>query len=250
MAVIGLLKILLLPPGNLILLAAAGLLVRKRWPRTSRALIAASLLLLLVLSMPACSNLLLHTLETYPPLTPGDFVDDAGAIVILSGDVYSRAPEYGEDTVGRTSLERLRYGAWLHRATGGVPLLTTGGIIRPAEIPLGEAMARILRDEFQLPVRWVETESSNTFENAQMSAEILRREGIEKIYLVTSASHMRRSKAAFDAVGLEVVPAPTGFAPPLKPFVGDFMPRAKSLQRSADAFYEWFGLLWYELAYL
>jgi hypothetical protein len=32
----------------------------------------------------------------------------AGAIVVLSGDYYRYAPEYGGATIGRLTLERLR----------------------------------------------------------------------------------------------------------------------------------------------
>lgn len=229
-------------------LGLAGWLAGRRFKRTGRALVALAVAGLVAQSLPLCSTLLLRSLERYPALGEGDLVADAGAIVILSGDVYSRAPEYGADTVGDATLTRLRYGAWLHRATG-VPLLTTGGVIRPSRASLGELMARTLREEFGVPVRWIEVESENTFGNARLSAEILHAAGVTKIYLVTSASHMRRSKAAFEAVGLEVVPAPTGLTPPLGPVVGDFVPRAEALRDSATALYEWFGMLWYRLAY-
>ena len=123
--VISLLKILLLPPGCLLVLAVAGLLTLRRWPWVGRSLLAASLGFLYVLSTPACSGLLRHSLEKYPALTEADLVTDAGAIVVLSADEYSSAPEYRHsDTVGVITLERIRYGAWLHRATGGLPVLT------------------------------------------------------------------------------------------------------------------------------
>ena len=244
-----LIKALLLPPAGLFILAAIGLLVL-RWPRVGKALLAASLLLLIVSSLPACSGLLVASLETLPALEPSEFDGAVGAIVVLGGDAYAGAPEFGKDTVGRLTLERLRYAAWLHRATGGVPLLTTGGKIRPAKTALGQAMAATLRDEFQVPVNWVEAESANTYENARGSAEILRPEGVHRIYLVTSARHMRRAKASFEAVGFEVIPAPTGFKGGRAPSFGDFVPRAKAVKQTSDALYEWFGLVWYHIAYL
>ena len=79
----------------------------------------------------------------------------------------------------------------------------------------------------------------------QMAAD----KGIEKIYLVTSATHMRRSVAAFEATGLTVVAAPTNLPSPMGPTFGDFMPRAKALFDSSTALYEWFGMAWYQLAY-
>ena len=229
-------------------LALAGWLAGRRFKRAGRIMLALAVVGLVAQSLPACSTLLLRSLERYPALGEPDLVTDAGAIVILSADVSSRAAEYGGDTVGVTTLTRLRYGAWLQRKTG-LPVLTTGGVIRPARVSLGELMARTLRDEFGVPVRWIETESDNTFGNARSSAEILRPAGVRKVYLVTSASHMWRSKASFEAVGLEVVPAPTDLTPPLRPIVGDFIPRAEALRDSSIALYEWFGMVWYRLAY-
>lgn len=244
-------KILLLPPGSLLVLAAVGLATLRRWPVVGRSLLAASLILLYLLSTPFCSGLLEHSIENYPALAETDLVDDAEAIVVLGADEYSSAPEFGQaDTVGRLSLERIRYAAWLHRATGGVPLLVTGGKLRPRGTPVGETMATTLREEFGVPVRWVEDASTNTYENTKFSAEILRHAGVGKIYLVTSASHMRRSVATFEAVGFQVVPAPTNLAPSIRPVIGDFLPRAKSLHDSSQALYEWIGVVWYHLAYI
>ena len=244
-------KILLLPPGSLLVLAVVGLAAMRRWPVVGRSLVAVSLVLLYSLSTPFCAGLLEHSLEKHPGLAEADLVDDAGAIVVLGADEYSPAQEFGQaDTVGRLSLERIRYAAWLHRATGGVPLLTTGGKLRPRGTPVGETMATTLREEFGVPVRWVEDASTNTYENTKFSAEMLNDAGVRKIYLVTSASHMRRSVAIFEAFGFEVVPAPTNLAPPIGPVIGDFLPRAKALLDSSQALYEWIGLVWYHLAYI
>ncbi|HXV76225.1 MAG TPA: YdcF family protein [Candidatus Polarisedimenticolaceae bacterium] len=239
---------MVLPPGNLILLSLAGFLLFRRWPRVGLSLLAASSIGLVALSAPVCSSLLLRSLETYPPLTEGDYPADVQAIVILGAESYSPAREFGTDTIGGTTLERVRYGARLHRATG-VPILTTGGTIRPANVPVGRAMAEVLAGEFGVPVRWTETESSNTFENAKFSAALLERDGVGKIYLVTTASHIPRAKLAFEAMGLEVVPAPTSLTRRPTPILGDFLPRIKALHDSHDAFYEWLGLWWYRLAY-
>lgn len=233
------------------MLAVVGLATLRRWPVVGRSLLAASLVLLYALSTPFCSGLLRHSLEQYPAVSTVDRVGDAQAIVVLGADEYSSAPEYDErDTVGPITLERIRYGAWLHRATDGVPLLTTGGKLRSRGTPVGETMAETLREEFGVPVRWVENASSNTYENTKFSAEILREAGVDKVYLVTSASHMRRSVATFESAGFEVIPAPTDIPGPLGPVLGDFLPRASALHHSSEALYEWIGLVWYHVAYI
>jgi len=241
-------KILLLPPFNAFALGLAGWVIGRRRRLTGRVVVWIAVLALVAQSLPLCGVLLLRSLERYPALGEGDLDPDAGAIVVLGGDMYYGAPEYGGDTVGPTTLQRVRYGAWLHRATD-VPLLTSGGRIPPGREPISTLMARVLREEFDVPVRWVETESDNTYTNARFSAEILLAEGVSKVYLVTSASHMWRSKIAFEAAGLEVVPAPTDLAPELHFALGDFVPRAEGMRDSAVALYEWFGMLWYRIAY-
>ena len=243
---LGLPKLLIQPPLNVLALGLVGWLAGRRFKRTGHALVLLALAGLVAQSLSACSRTMLRALERYPALTEADFAPDAGAIVVLSAGVYY-GPEFGRETVGDTTMLRLRYGAWLHRATG-VPLLTTGGVALPVREPLGELMARTLREEFVVPVEWVETRSRNTFENAKYSAEILRRAGVHKIYLVTTASHMWRSKTAFEKMGLEVVPAPTDFSEfPLEP--ADFLPTAEALDESATVIYEVVGMLWYRLVY-
>ena len=239
-------KELLLPPADLLLLALFGLVVLRRRPALGRACIGFSLALLYLLSTPVVSIWLVHGVQVGQPLTRFDH--DVGAIVVLSAGAYRHAIEYGGDTVGGVTLERLRYGARLQRRTG-LPMLVTGGRGLAGHPSLAELMATALDESFGVSPRWVETAAANTYQNAVNSAAILRSQGIAKIYLVTHGWHMRRSVAAFEAVGLQVVPAPTrqvrppGYTPPF------FVPTVASLGDSARAIHEWLGLAWYRIVY-
>ena len=71
-------------------------------------------------------------------------------------------------------------------------------------------MAASLEREFGVPVRWVETRSRTTHENAVLSAAVLKRDGIDRVVLVTHVFDTRRAIAEFEAQGLSVVVAPTG----------------------------------------
>ncbi|HKQ62238.1 MAG TPA: YdcF family protein [Candidatus Polarisedimenticolaceae bacterium] len=239
-------KDLLSPPASLLLLAALGGAVWRWRPRLGGALVAAALGLLALLSMPAVSGALIQPLipAPVPAVTPNAAA--AEAIVVLGGDMYFDAPEYGGDTVGGMTLERLRYGAWLHRRTG-LPLLLSGGPLHPGSVPVAEAMAATLRDEFGLEARWVENRSPNTRGNARASAELLKAAGRTKIYLVTSAFHMPRAVPEFEAAGLVVVPAPTHITGPRDVYLSDFLPRAGGLLESSIALHEWMGRIWYRL---
>jgi uncharacterized SAM-binding protein YcdF (DUF218 family) len=240
------LKALLLPPLNLLLLALAGTVVRRYRRRAGEAMIVAAVALLALFCMPAVSALALRSLEIYPPLPPGPVAGDAQAIVLLGGDAAPFAPEYGEESVGALSLERLRYAAEVHRRSG-LPILVSGGVIAPATRPVGEAMRDVLAREFRVPVRWTENASRTTAENAAFSAAILRQEGVVRVLLVTHAWHMRRSVAAFERAGLKVIAAPTRSTSAPQWRLENFLPSASGLLRSYHAMHEWLGLAWYAL---
>ncbi|MDX1388797.1 MAG: YdcF family protein [Acidobacteriota bacterium] len=252
-----LLKALVLPPMSLFVLALAGWSVRRRLPRVARALWLASLTLLVLMSMPFVGRGLVHSLQGDEALDPPGLAPPAGAIVVLSAGLYRAAPEFGEDVVDDDTLERLRYAAWLHRKTGGVPLLTTGGRLEGEDRPLAGIMARALEEDFDVPVRWVDNlardpsggrRSHGTFGNALGTAELLFAEEITRVYLVTSAWHMPRARASFEAVGFDVVPAPTGFAPPMRFGPEAFVPTAQALAETSAGLHEWLARVWYRLA--
>lgn len=236
---------LLLPPGILLVLAAAGALVALRRPRLGRALIALSLLALWTLSTPYVANALLRWLEP----APGDPLADPGgqAIVVLGGGTYFSAPEYqGHDTVSSFALVRLRYAAHLHRALGK-PILVTGGAPLGNSTSEAEQMKQVLAREFQVPVQWSEQRSNNTLESARLSNRLLRPAHIRRIYLVTHAWHMPRAKLAFERAGFEVIPASTAYSTKRKTLAVDFLPNAQALSRSSTFFHEVIGLGWYHL---
>jgi uncharacterized SAM-binding protein YcdF (DUF218 family) len=235
----------LLPPGNaLLLLSLAGLFRHRRW---AFGLAMLGALLLLLQSLPLVSGALMASLEARAgPAIQGK--DGSQAIVVLSGGLSTDAPEYGGDTAGARTLLRLRYGALLaHRYE--LPVLVTGG--RPDNATRTEAavMADILAKEFAVKVRWQETQSRTTAENAALSAAILRAAGIRRVVLVTQAFHMPRAARLFRDAGIEVVPAPTNFTStgrtPLAP--SDFLPGVGALQNSYYALHEWLGMAWLAL---
>ena len=228
-------KTLFLPPTGLLLLSAAGLAMRQRLPRAGIAMAWSGVLLLLFLSIPVVGDFLVRSLDESPPFdiarTP-----EAQAIVILGGGVRHNAPDYGGDTLGGLTLERVRYGARLARLTH-LPVLVTGGRVLSGE-PEGKLMQAALEREFGINVRWVEDRSRNTHENAVYSGEILRRTGIETVVLVAHSFDMPRARAEFAAAGIKALPAPTGIPSEGPDTLLDYMPGMGGLRTSYFAIYE------------
>lgn len=227
----------------------AGLCIFTKSRKYGLSLVILGSLCLYLLSTPIVSHLLLNAAESGPQAPASPQPAEPQAIVILGGDIRSQAQDFEGDTVGRLSLERIRYGARVYRQMG-LPVLTTGGLIGDTETPIAAAMAKALREDYQVPVQWIEGSSRNTYENSRRSAEILSAEGISAIYLVTHSWHMPRAAEAFRHVGFTVIPKPTGFSAASGPLsAADFVPNSGALQSSAFALHERVGRIWYRLRY-
>jgi len=242
---------LVLPPGLNVTLALLGGLVLRRWRRLGVSLLVLAFVSLYALSMPVVGRALLAALEVYPPLSDRDLGRrDVEAIVVLAAGRYSNAPEYGgDDTVSGLTLERLRYGARLYRQTS-LPLLLTGGSPFGEDFSLAFLMKEALVDDFRVPVVWTEESSRTTQENAEHTRALLEKDGIRRFYLVTHAWHMPRAMAAFQALGLKPIPAPTAFSGASSVRRGLFLgwlPNANALYESSMALHEYLGRIWYRL---
>ncbi len=236
---------ILLPPLNLLLLAVLGLWLWDKRPLIARILVTSSVAMLWLLSTPYFAEAMLHELEGDPYVTDTK-KPLADAIVVLGGGTYFHAPEYGGDTVSKETLERLRFAAKLHRATGK-PILVTGGSPQGNSRPEAEQMKQVLEQEFNVPVQWAEGASDNTGDNARLSRELLKQAGISRIYLVTHAWHMPRAVLAFQSAGFQVVPAPTAYTTRYRTDLLSFVPNATALRDSRIFMHELIGLFWYQL---
>jgi uncharacterized SAM-binding protein YcdF (DUF218 family) len=235
----GLLTALLLPPLLLALaILALGVMAARGW-RGAGWLAAAAALAILALATPYAAGTLRAGLEAAIPTPPPG--PAAGAIVILGGDSIGAA---GGATPGPLTLERLRAGAALHRATG-LPILVTGGPVGAGQAPIAEIMARSLAEDFRVPVRWVEPAARDTRGNAERSAALLREAGVGAAHVVTHGWHMPRSLEAFARAGFPAHPAPLPDQGPPTGIWTDFAPRPDFLAQSWFMLREWAGRLVY-----
>ena len=246
-------QVLLEPPVNLLLVIGLGLAMRGAGRRHGRMrasggrIAGLGFALLVLLALPASAQFLLRGLERNLPLSAPEGARP-GAIVILSAEDLRAVPGgiFAAPDLGPMTLQRLRAGAALHRRTG-LPVLVTGGVLRPGSPPIAAAMARVLAEEFGIRARWVEDRAATTWENAAFSAPLLQAEGIAAAYVVTHGWHMRRSLLAFAQAGMAATAAPTHLTGPERPDLASFLPSAHAWADSRLAMHEWIGLAWYAL---
>jgi len=254
------LSALLLPPVPFLALALAGAWLARVRPRTGRACVLASCVgVWLSCSMGAARWAERTWLSEPVPLDAAQRAQlkaraaagEPMAIVVLGGGLTETAAEYGATDLASPSLSRLRYGVWLARQTG-IPLAASGGrgwaaddASAPAE---ATRMAEIAQAEFATPLRWVETGSRDTHENATNTLALLRASGVRQVLLVTQGTHMPRALREFraaaaapsaaSAAAIVIVPAAMGEAYPATTPWLNWLPSGEGLERMHAALHE------------
>ena len=249
-----LIKAIIFPPGIFIVLILFALWLLNHNMLAAKRLLIFTAVTLYMLSLPIVSDILITPLEPYPALNQETIrTSPAKAIVILTAGRFKYADEYGnEDVSGDNGFGRLRYGVKLHKMTN-LPILVTGGLSDDKNIPLGKLMARDMAVHFETSPKWQENESKNTAENAKYSRDLLRKEGISEVFLVSDAWHMRRAVDIFEKQGFIVTPAPTRFKginmSSFELELDSFLPSTRALMHSYFAMHEMIGFGWYKLRY-
>lgn len=131
-------------------------------------------------------------------------------IVLLGGGLGAVTIEGEVRETLNESVERIRYAADLARAWPAIPVIVSGGqaFARAGAQSEAEGMRRLLLELGVAPERIViEPRSRTTAENAREVAALTGRTGPH--LLVTSAFHMPRAAATFQAAGVSIAPAPT-----------------------------------------
>ena len=231
---------LILPPVGPLLLCLLGVVLTRHTRTLGRRIALAGIALQLLLAMPVVATLLSWLVAEGGVLAPGRG-HDAQVILVLAGGTITDAPEYGGDTVTVLSLERARYGAKLARERG-LPVAVSGGTVFGGR-PEAEVIGDLLEREMGTPVKWRETQSRNTHENATDSARLLLPQGVRRVLLVTHAVHMRRARREFEAAGFEVTPAPTVIPDPGVATVWDVVPTTAAYRGTTLALHEMLGNL-------
>jgi uncharacterized SAM-binding protein YcdF (DUF218 family) len=213
-----------------------------RWPITLSGCVGLGLWLV---SCPAVAVWLsLHLLPQVKAIQVSDLKQQqVQAIVVLGGGAEAFTHEYDGPNLSTASMSRLLYGLHLAQNTQ-LPMAFTGGKGwggQGKQSPEAE-VADIVYARLKVPaLRWQENQSRDTRENAQMTANMLQKEGITHIALVTHAWHMPRSVRNFENAGFKVLPAPMGYIQTHVQPVLQWIPNGGALQDSCAVLKEWLG---------
>jgi len=230
------------------------LLILMRWRRPAVVMLWGGLVVFGLLGFRAIPHALLRPLEIRYPVPAADVIDRHMGIIVLGGALEH--PDsfiaHGQVPLGEAA-ERMTVPVGLMRLHPGLDLVFSGGEGRLLTTGVTESeLARVFYQQQGLDMARVRLEdgSRNTRENAQQVAKLLGGPCLEPWLLVTSAWHMRRSMAEFEAefakINCKVTPYPvdfrTGKSTPLTEYS-----LAHSLLLWQTALHEWLGLWVYAM---
>lgn len=238
---IKLITAIILPPFNVIILwVLALILFFFNYKYSASFLAILGILILYVFSIPYTSQKLGDSLVDSEDLTIEKY-KTAQAIVVLGGGLRDSQELFGKLATTGIPLERMRYAAYLHKETQ-LPILVTGSS------PNGTSEAKVMDKEFKLffniETKWQENQAKTTKENAMFTREILEKENINKIILVTNQWHMKRAEMLFKQQGFDVIPASVGSGETPNHYSLNFMhfiPQAGAMNSNMLALKEWIG---------
>ena len=188
----------------------------------------------------------------FRPLTRSDVPDGRTAVVVLGSGSWTFVDWQGRtfSTLDPIGMRRALEGARVFRLLDAEWIISSGG--SPDEDdqdqPSGLTMRQFLVRR-GIPSAKVREEhaSRTTREEAVIVARMLQQESIQHVVLVTSALHMRRSLAAFRAVGLQPIPAIARDRRYGSSALSRFFPSWDGLDLSAMVAHEVAGLVYYRL---
>lgn len=238
---IKLITAIILPPFNVIILwVLALILFFFNYKYSASFLAILGMLILYIFSIPYTSQKLSDSLVGSEDLTIEKY-KTAQAIVVLGGGLRDSQELFGKLATTGIPLERMRYAAYLHKETQ-LPILVTGSS------PNGTSEAKVMDKEFKLffniETKWQENQAKTTKENAMFTREILEKENINKIILVTNQWHMKRAEMLFKQQGFDVIPASVGLGETPNHYSLNFMhfiPQAGAMNSNMLALKEWIG---------
>ena len=226
------------------------LLLLPRFRRLASSMLWGGMLVLGLLGFNAAPDALLRSLEGQykaPTLKQGD---PYAGVIVLGGATGGPAiyKAHGQVPLGEAA-ERMTLPIGLMRKFPNFELIFSGGEGRLVPTGTTEAeLAEVFYTEQGVDMKRVtlESQSRSTRENASRVAGLLGERCKQPWLLVTSAWHMPRSMAEFQAVGCNVTAYPVDFRTWEETSWTEYS-MASSLMAWQTALHEWLGLFVYDL---
>lgn len=251
---------LFLYPAGLVTLLLIFTLVFWKKRRLAFSLLLTAFIILVVAGNKYTATAFARTLEwQYPSLPPGTTAD---VIVVLGGGTEPQVDPRSMVEVNAAG-DRVLYAFNLYQQGVAPVLLLSGGdidFINDSPSTPADDMAALM-EMLGVPrdVMIIQNESLNTLQDAELSCALIKENHFESVILVTSAFHMPRSMALFEAQGCTAIPAPTDFSitvdawerlsnPTVQEFILDLMPSYSHISTITKTLKEYFGMWYYQLS--
>lgn len=225
------------------------LLIGKR-QRIAYGMLWTGMIIWALLGLTAFPEALLRQLENQYKAPLSDNISSYTGVIVLGGATGNPKvfETHGQVPLGEAA-ERMTVPVALMRMHPNLQLVFSGGDGRLFASGKTEAeLAKIFYEQQGVDMSRVTLEASarNTRENAQLVAALLGDQCQQAWLLVTSASHMLRSMAEFEAVGCNVTPYPVDFATANTSSWTDYS-MVSSLSKWQTALHEYLGMLVYRI---
>jgi uncharacterized SAM-binding protein YcdF (DUF218 family) len=238
-----------LQPSSLIaIVLLAGLFLAIRGKRAGLPVLCLGVALYLICGFSSLGNWLLIPLEKRAEIGASAPIEGAAGIIVLGGAVSEVRDSGDKRVVLNDSADRMIEAVRLARQYPDLPVIFSGGrsdlFASGSETPEAE-LARRFFEEFTIapPRLRLESRSRNTFENAVFTAELMQPQSDQRWVLVTSAFHMPRARALFEAQGFRIIPRPGDFRTSGPESLWEIFGKpSEGLRRVDVAAKEWVGL--------
>jgi uncharacterized SAM-binding protein YcdF (DUF218 family) len=169
-------------------------------------------------------------------------------LILILGMGTIKIPKLELVVPGTLAYSRILEGASLYhtckKSENQCKILVSGGDISDT----GKSEAEVYKNELlKLGIDnvdiLVETQSHNTFENAEFSAPLIQQEKPDQIFLVTAGIHMKRALLYSKHFGIDAIPVPADY---MRTYPS-VLPIGYNITMSDFALHEYIGILRYSI---
>ena len=207
--------------------------------------------ILIFCSLPIISNKLIHYLEKDYTLQDASAINNADAIVVLSGMLKTIKVDDKLKYEFSEGVDRILSGIDLFKNNkASLLILTKGQVPWSLGIPEGEYLKEFAV-KFGVPKESILlTDNVQNTDQEAKSVKKLLNSNDAKVILITSAFHMPRAKKVFEASNIKVIPFAVDFINSHQKLTFmSFIPSAGALSSTSFFVREMIGRLYYNLKY-